>query len=224
MTSVPLHTKHADRYRPKFIQYSTSHPSMSRHLTNCPCTWCQPPEAIRRLFGKVFGYPQCCIDAFEDESDNYSAKDDVRDELTDLKTTAVSGLKSLGVFMPCRKCAGPMLKACKTYKRRGKRGFVKAFKKFMTRPFSYDYMPEGPHDDTFKKAAVQKLTSAEYEELYDYFEENMFESEYEDSSESESEPESEPSKDIFSCCWVTLPSGARIKHYHKLPKHCIPCP
>jgi hypothetical protein len=197
---------------------------MSRHITNCDCSWCHPPEAIRRLFGKVFGYPECCIEAFENEPQNYSAKDDVRGELTDMKRTAVSGLKSLAVFMPCRNCAGPMLKACKTYKRRGKRGLVKAFKKFMTRPFSYDFMPDDPYDETFQNAAAEKLTGAEYEELYDYFEDNPVESDCDESSESEPEPVPEPeTEDTFDCHWGTMFSGARIKHYHKLPKHCIPC-
>ena len=195
---------------------------MSRHITNCRCSWCKPPETIRRLLGKVFGYPECCVDAFENESSDFSAKDRVRNELFDLKNR--SGLESLAVFIPCRECAAPMLKACKTYKKRGKRGIIKAFKKFMTRPFSYDHMPEGPYDETFQNAAVLKLNGAEYVEMYNYFEDNPPESDSEEPESDSEESECDSGEpDTFSYCWVTRYSGVQVKRYSVYPKYCIPC-
>ena len=193
--------------------------------------------------GKLFGYPDCCIDAFENEEEGTAHQVDVRDKITKIKNK--SGVKCIATFMPCFKCSEDILTACakrcpkkKKLKNLGRRTTVSIFRKFINRPFPYDYIVASPLDDKFLKQAETILTSAEFDELYDEFigidfDDGFgpfigFESDSKSEEESEEEePKKEPKKELkpdwYHYEWTTLPSGARRKYYVKLPKYCIEC-
>jgi hypothetical protein len=147
---------------------------MSRHLLDCDCSWCTPTENIRRLLGKIFGYPDCCIEAFENEEEGTTYQVETRRKLK--KIQKKSGVECIHIFMPCYKCVEDILTACakccpkkKKLKNLRRRTIISVFRKFINRPFPYEYAPSSPIEDKFLKQAETILTSAEFDELYDSF-------------------------------------------------------
>ena len=88
---------------------------MSRHSTECYCAWCTQTEKVRRIIGKLFGYPDCCVEAYETERAPTRKQKVMRkivcDRLCDLELPGATN------FIPCHKHVKQMFLRGKTEKK-----------------------------------------------------------------------------------------------------------
>ena len=206
---------------------------MSSHLNHCKCVACVAPANIRHIIGRVCGYPDCCLQAYEKSAlttPKNKKQQKAKRKQKQLRKIQDGAAACIAQFWPCVRCADIILRRYKKSK-----DVVQAFSTVIQRPWGLTEEWTVPNDldgrqlqedsfNMFNDHAHNILSTADYNLMMDYlYDEHFFAMIGQGTTaDDEKEVHVETTDDPYSFHWVTRPNGFRHKCYHELPKYCIP--
>ena len=130
----------------------------------CACSECQQPPHIRRLLGRIYGMPRCCVDGFEDEDISQSGKNDylcvIRGDLCEIMSDSPESIRS---YVPCPSCSIKIWKRCESGE-----DIRTVCEDFIIRRWPLEENLH-PMDAEFRQHASDILSPEEYDSFFNHY-------------------------------------------------------